>query len=647
MSYRLANLSVAIAGDEQRTADLDIAIGDPACPPEPEPAGGPWISAELSPAIALTRSRSVVMDVDIAIGLQAALDVLVQGTSSSVAGLQVSIKSEALKIGASAVYNSEADEIESLLYVEDGEILHPEYVNAMTATLIYRGRHTLGTTSFTRENGNEDGTIVNVWMHPAHRTDLAIRYRGDLDHLGAVDFTVSVEDDQIPDIPLGENVLEGIDYEPPRRESSTYSTAEQELDPAPEEIDVLESEVVLALLKLNLLSQYEYLDVGHGPVDYLGGGNRLLSSLDNDGSFEFQPKGTFPPELNAHTHLEEARSNLLVNSNFLTPTSSTDPVPAGWSLTADSSVTLLPSVERENSGVNIFKVRTFGSGPYVGPRKLTFAPQSPVAHGSDPITLSVLARTERGNPDVLVQDLRLLLSFRDGADVEITQEIVNFDPEDIRGAAFVLLQLSVAVPPVGTAAVRASIDMGSIEASDDISLYLLGPQLEVGETATSRIVGSAAPVSRTVDQLRVLQEGNIEFRRGSILTLFAADYDGFPPGAACLFDTRSAAGLNGFAAFHLGDGRFQFAVAGPSSQVTIETSETFALQAGIFQEIGVSWDAQLMQIQVNSEVVAESQSIIAPPLEFNEWIYLLRSTSGTTPLNGELASFEIRRDIQR
>jgi hypothetical protein len=640
MSYRLADLSIAIAGDEQRTADLSIAIGDPACPVPPEPEGGPWLSVELSPAVAVTRTRGVVMDVDIAIGLQAALDVLVQGTSDQVAGLQVSIKSEALKIGASAVYNSEADEIESLLYVEDGDILHPEYVQSMTATLIYRGRHTLGTTSFDRENGNADGTIINIWMHPAHRDNLAIRYRGDVEHLGAVDFTIQVENDQIPDIPLGENVLEGIDYEPPRSEPSTYATAEQELEQAPEEVEVVESDIVFALLKLNLLSQYEYLEAGRGPLDYTGGGNRLLSSLDNDGTFEFQAKGTFPPELNAHTHLEEARANLLTNSNFLTPTSATDPVPADWTLTADSSVSLLPAVEPENSGVNILKIRTFGSGAYVGPRKLTFAHTASVAHGSNPITLSFLARTVRGNPDVLVQDLRLILSFRDGADAEISQEIVTFDPEDIRGAAFVLLQHSVSVPPVGTAAVRASLDLGSIEATDDITLYLMAPQLEVGETATSRIVGSAAPVNRTADQLRVIQEGNIEFRRGSILTLFASDYDGFPSGAACLFDTRSAA-------FHLADGRLQFAVAGPSSQVTIETSLTFALQAGIFQEVGVSWGATLRQIQLNNEVVAESQSVVVPPLEFNEWIYLLRATTGTAQLNGELASFTIRRDIQR
>lgn len=645
MSYRLADLSVAVAEAEQRTADLNISISDSECPVEPD--AGPFLSVELSPVVAVTRTRSVVMDVDIARGLQTGLDVLVQGTSDQIAGLQISIKSAELQVGASAVYNEDADEVESIFYVEDGEILHPEYVREMTATLIYRERHSLGNTSFTRENGNEDGTIVNVWMHPAHRTNLTIRYLGLIDQIGPVDFTVAVADDQLPEIPLGENILEGIDFEPPRREPSSYRTAEQELGTAPEEVETLEPEVVLRLLKLNLLSQYKYLEIGYGPVDYSGGGNRLLASLDNDGTFEFQAKGIFPPDLNAHTHLEEARSNLLPNSDFLTPTSPTSPVPAGWSLTADSSVTILPAVELENSGVNILRIRSFGSGPYVGPRKLTFAPQASVAHSTDPITFSILARAEKGNPDVLVQDLRLLLSFRDGSDAEISKEIVNFDTDDICGSSFVLLQHTVSVPPPTTAAVRPSLDLGSIEASDDLTLYLMAPQLEVGETATSRIVGPSAPVSRTADELRIPQEPNLEFWRGAFITLFAPDYDGFPSGNACLFDTRSASGLNGFAAYHLADGRFQFVVAGPSSQVTLETPDTYALQSGIFTEVVVSWAEDLRQIHINSELAISDAMVLVLPHEFNDWIYLLRAADGSEQFNGELATFEIWRDIQQ
>lgn len=642
MSSRLARLDLVVAEAATRTADLDVNVAD-----------GPdfttrFLSVELGANVAEGRTCAVVLDVLIDTGVQADLDVLVEATSEAISSLQVYIKSAELQIGASALYLAEADEVESILYVEDDQVLHPEFVIDMTATLLHKGKIELGTLSFNFENGIEDGTIVLSWHHPAHNAELSIRFRGNLENFGEVDFTVDVKEDHLQEIPLSENVLEGIDIEAPRTEPSSNQTQVQRLDAAPEEVENVAAPVVLVLFKLNLLSQYEFLEVGTGSIEYTGGGNRLLTALADDGSFIFQPKNDFPPTVVAHTRLEAAGSNLLTTSDFLTPTSTADPTPLGWTLTAPSSVTTLLELIADSSGINQFRIRSIGSGPYVGPKKLTFSHDASVAATpADPITFSILARTQFNNADVIVKDLRLVISFRDGADAEISQSAAEFAPEDIVGNNLALLQHTVAVPPVGTVAARVSIEMESIEASDDTVLFLMAPQVETNSIATSRIVGPSAPTNRSVDLLRVTQRQHIEFRKGSIITLLAPDYEDKPAADVCLFDSRSAAGLNGFAVFHKPDGKLEFTVAGPVSAKTIETNLTFDFEAGVFQEVGVSWATSFMEIQLNGDQVALDETAVVLPQDFNEFIYLFRTAADTLRLEGELASFEIRRDVQQ
>lgn len=641
MSSRLTSLELVVAEAAELSADLNALI-------EQTPAPiAEFLSVETSTNIAEQRTRSAVADVHAIIGVKAELDVVIIGTRERVSGLQVYVKSEQLQVGASALYSKDGDEVESVLYVEDGDILHPEFIAEMTASLLFRGTRGIGTVTFDRRHGNEDGTVTSIWPHPAHREDLTIRYIGTIENLGDVDFTVPVSDDTLADAPLSENVLEGVDIVAPRTEPDSTAVYTRVLDPAPEEVDVLHPQVVLVLFRLNLLSQYEFLEAGTGPIEYSGGGNRLLSALRND-AFVFQAKDEFPPGIDAHTRIELASSNLLTNTNFLTPTSVDNPVPLGWSLDAPGSVTLLPELVPDSSGVNQLKIRALGSGPYVGPKAMTFSQDVAVpASPADPLAFSVLARTEIANQEVVVDDLRLIISFRDSMDAEISAQVAEFAPFDILGASLVLLQLVVPTPPTGTMAARVAVEMDSIEGSDDINLFLMAPQVETNTLASSRIVGSAPPVTRATDTLRVPQKGNLEPRRGSIITLFAPDYEGAPAADACLFDTRDAAGLNGFAVFHRANGRLRFVVGGPLTPKELETNLPFSFPAGIFQEVGVSWKEGFLEIQLNSERVAVDENPTVLPQAFNDHIYLFRTTADMDRLNGELATFEIRRDIQK
>jgi len=639
MSYRLADLEALVAETHEQVLNLDVAV---------ECGGLPQVhryrSVDLSANIATQRTRSIIMDVLLDLGVEASLDVLIQGQDHRDVNLQVYIKSAALRVGASAIYNESGDEVESILYVQDGEVLHPEFIEAVTSTLLYR-RQVLGTVSLDHRNGTADGTVTSLWIHPAHTSELSIRYRGTIAEIGAVDFTVPVETGESIDeeVPLGENTLESLDHEVPRTEPSSFATKVQHLDPAPEEVETLAPEVVLTLLRVNLLRQYGYLEAGTGPVDYRGGGSRLLALLA-DGSYVLQVKDQFPPDLAAHTRIEAQGSNLLTNSSFQTPTNQDNPVPLGYGLTAPGSVTVLPGLDTARD-YEVFKFRCFGSGPYVGPKKVVFLHQNPVVLSTlDPVTFSILARTEYVQAGSIIRDLRAVVSFRDSLDVELSKVTVDYDPAAIRGTNFTILQ-ATGTPPVGTTGARVSLELESIEASDDIWLFLSAPQLEVGSAATSRIIGTSAPVNRTADVLRVPQKNNLEHRRGSITMIFAPDYSGQPPGDACLFDTRDAAGINGYAGYHLADGKFRFLVAGPVATKILESSSSFILQAGILVNLTVQWSQDLMNMLFNEQLIAEDTAAVSLPQVLNEWIYLAQTTTGLDRFEGEVASFEIRRDV--
>jgi hypothetical protein len=568
---------------------------------------------------------------------------------SRLTGLQVYTRSAQLRVGASAIYTTDGDEVESVFYVEDDDVLHPEFVEQLTATLLYKGKHDLGSATFDNTHGSADGSIVCMWARPAHNSDLSVRFRGTVQDLGDVDFTVpvSIVEDSEDDIPLSENMLPGVDIAAPGEEPSGFATQVQHVAPSPEETVVPESAIKPIIFKLNMLSQYGFLEDGVGPVSYTGGGNRLLSKFTDPSAYVLQAKNVLPASIGAHTRIEDAETNLLANSDFLAPTSATNRIPLGYAVTAASTVTVLPTVAHDqSSGIGLLHLRAIGSGAYVGPKKLTFSyTQAVAAAAGSPMTLSVLAKTAMGNAEVVVKDLRLVISARSASDTELSRQEALFDPSTLQGTSLVLLQNAIQALPTGTTAVRVSLELESIEASDDIILTLAAPLLATNPVATSRVVGATA-VSRAADVLRIPQQSNIEFRRGTIGIIFAPDYEDHPTAQACLFDSRDADGMNGFAMYHLPTGQLRFVTAGPVSAKTLDTNLPVLFQTGIYQEVSVSWASNLMRIAVNNSVVASDDTLVVLPQSYPDWLYIMQSTTGTDRLEGELASFEIRRTVK-
>jgi hypothetical protein len=539
-----------------------------------------------------------------------------------------------------------------LFFIKDGDALHPEWIESMRATLLYRGEHDLGTVEFDCSYATGDSDVQAMWMHPAHVEDLSIRFQGTVVNCGDVDFTVQVGQESAGSTVFTPQFLEGVDGVAPRTEYTAYGSTTHQLDPAVEEVDVLDTNVVLTLMALDFLSENEPLVTGNGPIDYTGGGNRLLPSLDNDGTFVLQPVNALPHGINGYTLTEAAGSNLLTNTTFESPTGSTNEVPAGYSLTASNSVTVLPYLE-QNGDIWQFRVRTFGSGPYVGPKGLVFSYDAavPVTPGA-PVTWSVLARigyygrTEAPDipePVVKLDTLRLVVSFRDAGDVEISSQTANFNPLDLFGETFILLQNVVQLPPFGTAAVRVRLELESIEESDDINLYLMAPQVEEAQGASSRMVG-AGVVDRYADTLRIPQAENLEFRQGTVQISFASNYQGAPVQDACLFDSRTG-GFNGFALYHLPNGRLRFVVAGPSASVLLE-SDPQSFVAGGLRTVSVSWGEGHRSIWLDGEELVSSDVAVVLPQVMGAWIYWFSTAELTDRFSGVLTGVEIQREPQ-
>ena len=637
-------LSVTVSTTEQLTACLQLNVDSPGF--------SRLLTPLLSALVAEHRSCPVVLDVNIdqGVGRWALLNLLIQGRQVRQVDLDVNVKSPDLRFGASAVYNPEGDEVESLMFVADGDTLHPEWIVEMSATLLHRGEHDLGTVPFDCTYATGDGDVQAVWIHPAHTDLLSVRFVGTIDNCGDVSFTVPVGVDAPATQQFPAQLLEGVDNVAPRTEVTPFGSTTRQLDAAPEEIDVLDTDVLLTLLAVDLVSSDDPVATGTGPIDYQGGGNRLLPSLDNDGSFVFQPVGVLPHSIDGYTVVEPAGANLLDNTDFSIPTSATSAVPAGYLLTASSTITVLPTLE-ETGDINALKIRAFGSGPYVGPKSLTFERDGTVAvTPGEPITWSVLARIEFVDQSaadipqtvVKVDTLRLTVSFRDAGDAEISQQVATFDAALVRSDDLLLLQNAVPSPPIGTVGVRVGLQLESIEASDDLNLYLMAPQVEEAASATSRMVGTGS-VIRADDTIRLRQAGNIETRQGSFQIDFATNYNQTPPADSCLFDTRQA-GQDGFALFHLQSGLLRFIVADSVGSVTLETPAAVSFGAGEPHSIVASWGTSLRSISVDGTELAVSSDPFALPSALGAWITIFATTELTARFTGIVTAIEIQRE---
>lgn len=619
-------LNVILAGVFERASALDVLIADPdrtVC-----------VTSEVNALIAENRNCPVPLEVSVGSGFQVSspLQVLVKGTSQVTTGLQVYVRSATLQVGAGAIFSCDGDEVTVTVVVQDTDGYHPEYIESLSVTLLYRGVLDQGTVTLSAGDALEAGSVQAFFIHPPSTTDLSVRIQGVVELVGPVDFTVPVSVD--PTVGYSLTPHPTLDPGTPREEPTGFDSNTTQLDPAPEEVEEIIVEANTVVLVVDFREPVVVLQ-GDAEVTYTGGGNRLLGRLDGQG-FVLQGEGVLPGALGAVTQVEPAGTNLAPTPDFLTPTSMTDAVPQGWTLTSDSSVTVLPEVVLDPSTVGVLQVRTFGSGNYVGAKALTFATTSGVPVPVGPVAFSVLARIEHHVDDVIVDDLRVVMSFRDSGDLELSSQVVTYDPGTIVGETFALLQNVIATAPVGTVAVRVSLVLESIETSDDLTLELMVPQVETTDAATSRMIGPRAADTLDIDI-------DHDWSRGTVIVEFAPAYQGSPGVDACVFDSRDLTEDNGLALFHLATGELQFIVATAAEFASL-TSTPVSLPVGEVARVELRWTQNTLAITLGGTEIGASSTSVVPPFESNP-IIIFQTATGTNRLPGVIQRFEILRDV--
>ncbi len=604
------------------TADLDVSILDPVTTKS--------LSPETSVLIAEERSCPSTLDIAIDTGVQASLDVLLVATSSRASDLDVYLRSPDLGLGVSAVFSRDGDEVRVSLTLDDLGVARPELLQSLIATLRFRDQPQ-GSVTIEPQHVDDQGIYHAAWLHPAHTSGMDVRIVGVVDTLGAVDVAVPVSVEESRGSMIVPNISP-LDDQRPRLEN-VGTAREVQLDPAPEEVETLDPSLEPLLLSLDF-GRVQPLLVGDGEVEYLGGGNRLLRGFGD--SFMFQQKNAAPWGLSAFTTIEALGQNLLSNSDFLSPSSTG--VPIGWSVTASSSVTTIPTLEAVGS-INAARIRAFGSGSYVGPKNYKLSLNQSVGI-TGPTLFSVLAKTTFGSA-VEIDDLRLVVSLRDALDAEVSQVIATFDPAVLDD--WTLLANPITSLPGGVTQARVSVEMESVETSDDHVLYCMAPNLQPGTSATSSIVG-ALPATRSEDTVRIQQTGNIEIPRGSVAVTFAVAHSGVPGVDTCLFDTRDVLGRDGFAAFHLTTGRLQFIVAGPVTDTTVD-SAPISFTTGDAQTVSCSWSSDTLTIHHDDVEVASQSGAVVLPDKLQDYVYFFRTTPDTNRLDGQLQTVVIERDL--
>ena len=126
---------------------------------------------------------------------------------------------------------------------------------------------------------------------------------------------------------------------------------------------------------------------------------------------------------------------------------------------------------------------------------------------------------------------------------------------------------------------------------------------------------------------------------------FATNYAGTPSADACLFDTRTA-NLNGFALYHLNNGKLRFIVAGAATDAVLETPVAYQFGVGEAHTVSVSWTSTLRSIWVDGTEAVESTDPVMLPAQLGAWIWLFQSAFSVERFDGVLTAFEIQREPQ-
>lgn len=535
--------------------------------------------------------------------------------------------------------------------VDSGEIV----LNAVSGGVVdlFYERELSSSQPFTSEHFNADGELIIMFTRPPviepGSESVHVRVTADLVaggslvavSRGMIEPTATVIPKNAPRYPPATPRFETDDVPQP-----AFGRQLQERD---EDLTVLDAAADLYLLAATFVD-IPVFEIGGTGWSYVGGGNRLLPSMDDD-DLIYQDADKIPVEINAETVVEYETTNLLVNSKFGTSSS----VPDGWSVTTtDDTITVQHLVtDVDVAACNEWSVRATAGAPWGGTmRGVTLTgPQCAVSDDTAALTFSLYVYAKLHTSDTQVLLLRLSLEAYDVGDALLGTLNQTFDMADVIGQRLLCeLAVSAGGLPIGTSYVVPLVYFESLEGSDDITVSLRHPQVEAIPFATTRVPTVAVPVTRSSDIITVPDaESWVNVGEGTVLIGYVPRKDSVG-GDAYFFDCRDGFGLNGFAGYHrASDGKLVFLVAdGASITLTLVSTDPVTPGAGMPMEARFSWSTAFARIFTDNEVVASHDAAYTLPgsLGFND-LRIGRSYNPVPPryfLQATIETFQVWRE---
>jgi hypothetical protein len=398
-------------------------------------------------------------------------------------------------LNVGAVYRPEADEVWVEFASTENDGTTVTAADLLTLTLRHRTRdligaatlHPLTQVQIPLQYIQADKSYTARFRHPRRRQELVLDVEA---KYGVLTFTKSVE--------VGQGAVPQQQMELPQNPQYEHDRYRQPLDQGQGPDELLEPLEVVLSSEIEQYAQIFDFTTGQPPetfqtLVYAGGGNRLLLS-SRTAAFERQPLDRAPWQQYAYLFLEQASQNLIPNPFFTTLTNGSptgfEVDPGGAILT--QTVALDPKTSPD-AKIWALRFRQTNVVSAFNRAVVQVMQNVPVVAGTT-YTFSCYARVRALTAGSAASKLFLVMRWYNGS------SFVSESTLELPSAQFVSIDLAslTAQAPPSANRVVPSVQVGSIDAGDDIELALLGPQVEAGSFPTTRTEGARLADSVTL-----------------------------------------------------------------------------------------------------------------------------------------------------
>ena len=532
-------------------------------------------------------------------------------------------------------YYEGGDYVLAEIYIYDAlSVSDVSLVDSMDVTLLVKGTTVLDIASVYSVKSSDTERYNIFFVHPLDITELTVKAVATLTDSSVVSGTASVI--TVPEVygsmfPLNTNLTPQGE----RIEENAYRAKRVDLvEPSYDKV-ILDEQTVLVLCDVDFADGLEYFKLGNTPIDYRGGGNRLLDSLSGDLSTISQGVQVYPSDVGGTWLSEISATNLLLNSTFLTASGLT------FSQTKPSLMVDVSYTEYVTSAVNYLNVRGRSLEAY-SPTATTWSITSSnySISGNSTAVFSTWGYGSKGTTDTIVNDLTMYLNYY-GPSGYISTVSGLFSTSSIL-SAWSLLTLRDTTPATATS-FTAGFKVGTFEGPDDFSLKLLLPQVEYGTDPTSRIPTNAITKTRLRDIITLPTDYNFEQTKGSFIIKFVPHYFSMW-GDRYFFDTTDPTSQYGYSAYHrASDSAIVFKVVDGVDIITLASPPEVL---NPYQEyvLKFSWSDEGLSIELDDTYIGALTSTVPTLATISDSVFVGEDYQGVKQLFGEIISFEIWRD---